>query len=243
MFSDYIGFIDESGDHSLESIDPAYPVFVLSFCIVRKDEYINSLTPRIKRLKCDVFGHDKVILHEYDIRKKVGAFSKLSQPQRDKFFADLTDIVVAIDFRIFAVVIDKQRLVKKYSHPDHPYHMAMQFGLERIKGFLHILGQDQYLTHLICEARGKKEDAELELAFRRVCDGDNYGGGKMPFEIIIADKKNNCEGLQMADLTARPIGLSVIRPNQPNRAMEVMEGKFARSANGNKNGIGLKVFP
>lgn len=242
MYSNYIGFIDESGDHSLESIDPAYPIFVLSFCLMRKDEYINTLTPRVKRLKCETFGHDKVILHEYDIRKKVGAFSKLSQQQRDKFLSDLTDIVAAIDFTIFAVVIDKHRLVKKYVHPEHPYHMAMQFGLERIKGFLRIQGQDQNLTYLVCEARGKREDGELELAFRRVCDGANYDGGKMPFEIIIADKKSNCEGLQMADLTARPIGLSVLRPKQPNRAMEVLDGKFARSY-GRKSGIGLKVFP
>ena len=32
-FSDYIVYVDESGDHSLESIDINYPVFVLAFCI------------------------------------------------------------------------------------------------------------------------------------------------------------------------------------------------------------------
>jgi hypothetical protein len=36
--SDFIIYVDESGDHSLESIDPDYPVFVLSFCIFRKSE-------------------------------------------------------------------------------------------------------------------------------------------------------------------------------------------------------------
>ena len=35
-FSNYIVFVDESGDHSLTSIDPQFPVFSLSFCIVRK---------------------------------------------------------------------------------------------------------------------------------------------------------------------------------------------------------------
>jgi hypothetical protein len=155
----------------------------------------------------------------------------------------LTDIVAEVDFKIFAVVINKARLVRRYARPEHPYHMAMQFGLERIKGFLDIFGQDANVMHLICEARGKKEDANLELAFRRVCNGANYGGGIMPFEIVIADKKVNCEGLQMADLTARPIGLSVLRPSQPNRAMAIIDEKFTRNAHGNKNGIGLKVFP
>ncbi|MDR2189439.1 MAG: DUF3800 domain-containing protein [Azonexus sp.] len=43
-WSDTIIYVDESGDHSLESIDPEYPVFVLAFCIFRKDEYINTPT-------------------------------------------------------------------------------------------------------------------------------------------------------------------------------------------------------
>jgi hypothetical protein len=32
-FSEYIVYVDESGDHGLETIDPNYPVFVLAFCI------------------------------------------------------------------------------------------------------------------------------------------------------------------------------------------------------------------
>ena len=31
--SDYIVYVDESGDHSLTSINPRYPLFVLSFCV------------------------------------------------------------------------------------------------------------------------------------------------------------------------------------------------------------------
>ena len=31
-FGDHIVFVDESGDHSLTSINPDYPVFVLAFC-------------------------------------------------------------------------------------------------------------------------------------------------------------------------------------------------------------------
>ena len=35
LFSDHIIFVDESGDHSLKSIDPQYPIFALAFCIIR----------------------------------------------------------------------------------------------------------------------------------------------------------------------------------------------------------------
>ncbi|MDT4867776.1 hypothetical protein FQZ97_1027060 [compost metagenome] len=112
----------------------------------------------------------------------------------------------------------------------------MQLGLERIQGYLRSLGQPATVeTHFIFEARGPKEDIDLELAFRRVCDGDNYSGDIYPFQIVIADKKTNCEGLQIADLTARPIGLSVLRPDQPNRAYEILKRKMNR--------YGRKVFP
>lgn len=36
-FSDYVVYVDESGDHSLASIDPDYPVFVLALCIFTSD--------------------------------------------------------------------------------------------------------------------------------------------------------------------------------------------------------------
>jgi len=44
-FSDYIIYVDESGDHSLESIDPDYPIFVLSFCIFKKSKYTSISVP------------------------------------------------------------------------------------------------------------------------------------------------------------------------------------------------------
>ncbi len=99
------------------------------------------------------------------------------------------------------------------------------------------------MTHIVCEARGAKEDAELELAFRRIRDGSNYFKKCLPFELIIADKKCNSEGLQLADLVARPIGLSILRPEQENRAVTILDAKYYRDRSGNKQGFGLKVFP
>lgn len=242
-FSDYIIYVDESGDHSLISIDPEYPVFVLSFCIFRKDNYAQSMTPAVRRLKFETFGHDMAILHEIDIRKKRGVFSRLGKVEREQFLDALTTIIEAADFRLVAVVIDKHKLKVRYATPEHPYHLAMEFGLERIYRYLKSLGQDDRLTHVVCEARGAKEDAELELEFRRIRDGRNIFNKPLPFELVVADKKTNSEGMQLADLTARPIGLSVLRPDQKNRALSVLEKKFCRDGNGVKAGTGLKIFP
>lgn len=241
--SDYIVYVDESGDHSLTSIDPDYPVFVLSFCIFRKCDYAERVTPAIRQLKFTTFGHDMVVLHEADIRRKRGAFSRLAKAPREAFQDRLTDIIGAADFQLVAVVIDKRRHKDRYARPAHPYHLALEYGLERIYRFLKGAGQDDALTYVVCEARGAKEDAELELEFRRIRDGANYFNRPLPIDLIIADKKTNSEGLQLADLTARPIGLSVLRPDQENRAGAVLEGKFYRDKTGNKMGMGLKVFP
>lgn len=242
-FSDYIVYVDESGDHSLKSIDAGYSVFVLSFCVFRKDDYAERVTPAVRKHKFAAFGHDMVVLHEHEIRKKTGAFSRLGKDAREQFMESLTNIIATADFTLVAVVIDKRRLASKYVNPAHPYHLAMAFGLERLYRLLRSQGQDDRLTHIVCEARGSKEDAELELEFRRIRDGANFLNKRLPFELVIADKKTNSEGMQLADLTARPIGLSVLRPEQLNRAMAILESKFYRDAAGNKNGFGLKVFP
>ncbi len=241
--SEYIVYVDESGDHSLTSVDPDYPVFVLSFCIFRKGEYAQVVTPAIRQLKFATFGHDMVVLHEADIRRKKGAFSHLPKGPREAFLEALTDIIGRASFQVVAVVIDKRRLKDRYSQPAHPYHLALEFGLERIYRLLKGVSQDEMLTYIVCEARGAREDAELELEFRRIRDGANYFHRPLPFDLIVADKKTNSEGLQLADLTARPIGLSVLRPGQVNRAALVLEEKFYRDKTGNKLGMGLKVFP
>ena len=241
--SDFIVYVDESGDHSLDSIDPDYPVFVLSFCVFRKSEYVNRVTPAIRDLEFRTFGHDMVVLHESDIRRKKGAFSRLGREPREGFLNDLTDIIAKADFQLVAVVIDKRKLKDRYARPTHPYHLALEFGLERIYRLLRSAQQDDALTYVVCEARGAREDTELELAFRRIRDGENYFRGALPFDLIIADKRVNSEGLQLADLTARPIGLSVLRPEQENRAAQILEAKFYRDSAGNKRGTGLKVFP
>lgn len=46
---DYIIYVDESGDHGLQNIDPDYPVFVLSFCCFRIEHCINQAVPQMQR--------------------------------------------------------------------------------------------------------------------------------------------------------------------------------------------------
>lgn len=241
--SDYLVFVDESGDHSLTSIDDDYPIFVLSLCIIKRTDYTRDLVPKVKDLKIEHFGHDLAILHEHDILRKKAWFSKFSKGQRDLLMAQLGTIIEDSPFHLIAVIIDKLKHKIRYATPEHPYHLALQLALERLAGFLRSRGEEGKTVCVMCEARGGKEDKALELAFRRVCDGENFRKERYPYEIIIADKKCNSEGLQLADLIARPVGMSHLRPNQPNRAYDILKGKFCANYQGNFHGIGRKVFP
>jgi hypothetical protein len=241
--SDYVVYVDESGDHSLTSIDEGYPVFVLSFCIFDKMHYSHLVTPSLRMLKFATFGHDMVILHEQDIRKKTGAFNLMSKESREVFFDDLNNIISQADFNLISIVIDKYNLKRENTKDTHVYHLAMQLGLEQLLHFLQTRDQHNRLTHVICEARGRVEDMALGYEFLRVCSGNNSLHRTLPFKLVIADKKTNSEGLQFADLAARPVGLSVIRPSQSNRAFQILQKKFHKNSNGEATGYGFYLYP
>jgi len=233
-YSDYIVYVDESGDHSLTSIDPQFPVFSLSFCVVKKDDYMATVVPAVQALKFKYWGHDAVVLHEHEIRKSKGDFTFLltDKALRDRFYDDLNQVMVDAPITIIASVIDKLKLTKKYANPWNPYEIALHFCLERLLLFLRDRGETGKRIHVIFECRGKTEDAELELAFRRIVDGANGWGwvnrdfSAIAFEPKFAKKSVNSTGLQLADLTARPIAIKTLRPAQANRAYDVILTKM-----------------
>ncbi len=241
---DYIVYVDESGDHGLESMDPHYPIFVLACCIFEKRVFADAIVPAMLRFKFTHFGHDQVVLHEHEIRKARNAFRFLTDARRrESFMTDLTALMQNAPFTIVAVVIQKERLVRRYDTPVNPYTLAMEYGLERVCSFLRERGQGGRSTHFVFECRGAKEDAELELEFFRVTSGANTVCSSVPVALLMADKKTISTGLQLADLVARPIGLKVLRAGQPNRAYDILERKFRCSRGGQIFGWGLKIFP
>jgi Protein of unknown function (DUF3800) len=246
--SSFIVYVDESGDHSLDKIDQAYPVFVLAFCIFYQDNYVNKVVPAVERLKFKQFGHDMVILHERDIRKEIEPFIFKSKVEKERFIDDLTQIIADSNFILIAALIDKQNLPNDSELPENAYHVALRLCLEGLSRLLAEKGQQDHETHVVFERRGAKEDKELELEFRRICDGANPSRAKLPYRIILADKKANSTGLQLADLVARPIGLDYLRPDQGNRAFAILKQKFFCSGGRQNLGQGymdwgLRIYP
>lgn len=242
-FSDYIVFADESGSPVLEGPDPTFPVFVLNCVLSSKTDYADRIVPRLQRLKFDFVGHDQLVLHERDIRRqqKDFAFLQVDAAARETFLDRMNGIVADAEIDVIAAVIHKVRLAQKYANPWSPYEIALHFCMETLLRRLRQLGQEGKRVHVVFESRGKKEDAELELHFRRIAANQANWGYKQPdframeWEPIFVDKKPNSSGLQLADLMARPIGLKALRPLQENRAFDVIRPKLAHG--------GMKSFP
>ncbi|MBO0663477.1 DUF3800 domain-containing protein [Jiella sp. MQZ9-1] len=226
-FSDFVFYADESGDHSLASLDAAYPIFCLTLCVFEKKAYARSVVPAFQALKFRYFGHDTVVLHERELRKQINDFHILTdRGLRESFTTDLTAVMKDARFRIIACVIEKRRISADL-FPEHPYHISLKICLECAYHFLRNKGQVDRITHFIFERRGPKEDKELELEFLRIAAGQNDLGRRLDnFRLVLADKKINSTGMQVADLVARPIGLHILRPAQPNRAFSAVSAKY-----------------
>lgn len=244
-FSDYVIYVDESGDHSLARIDPHFPVFVLTLCVFRKDDYIRRIVPSLRSLKFRWFGHDMVVLHEREIRKHSGAFGFLeNSARRADFLGDLSGIIEQADFSVIGVVIDKRSLADRSGVDGNPYTYALRLSMDRLHTLMVERGQRDRISHCIFERRGTREDEDLELAFRRITDGDN--DREIPladFRIVFADKRTNSSGLQIADLTARPLGVKYLRPDQLNRAYDIIARKFLPGDSAADRGAGPITFP
>lgn len=244
IFSDYVIYVDESGDHSLTSINLIYPCFVLTFCIFRKEEYIAQVVPSVQALKFKWWGHDAAILHTIDIKRELGDFAFLKRlPTKEAFMADVNVLIEQAPFTIVASVIDKNHLVRKFASPDNSYNIALKVCMENAYTFLKERGQQHLQTTIIVEERGKNEDRDLELEFRRIRDGANQWGEMRNFELRCCNKKANASGLQIADLVSTPICRKLIKPDQQNRAYELIEPKFWTSPQGVADGWGRKIHP
>ncbi len=243
-FSDYIVYADEAGDHDLEKIDPDFPVFSLALCIIKKEDYINQIVPSIQRLKFDYWGHDKIVLHEREIRKQEGefAFLRTDAELRQNFLSRINSIMQDSPYWVVSSVIRKAFLKEKYANPFNPYHLALKVCMEKLLSILQQEKQTGKKITCVFEQRGKKEDEQLELEFYRIVNNQAQWGYQfkdfsvMQFEIKFAGKNHNSTGLQLADLLARPIALKTLRPDQANRAYDIIKEKY-------NNGYVNKTFP
>ena len=104
-------------------------------------------------------------------------------------------------------------------------------------------------AHIIAEARGSREDALLQYEYvRLLLDGTSYISPswfrqQLTPAIEFRTKEDNCSGLQIADLLARPCGEKIINNlSTPDRWPEFRE-KLCLGQETAHSILGLKIVP
>ena len=250
-YSDFIVFADESGDPNLKSIDPNFPVFVFNCCIFRRQDYYTKVQPAVANLKNAHFGAQEVILHARSIArawrnpyiKSPFAFGGNRQ-KAAQFMDDLNRVIEQADFTVIAALIDLEKFQRMYPATRQVDLLAFRQCLGRLHDFLYRHGQHEQKTPIILESRGKSGDAGLRLEYRAARSASTPSGPNLPnLEIKFEAKSLNTAGVQLADLSASPIGPHYLHPERDNRAWNIISPKMFRSPQGKINGWGLIPYP
>lgn len=242
----YYLFIDESGDHGLATLDPSFPVFLLCGLLTSEENY-KDIRSSINGLKDKFWKNKKVILHSRDIRKCEKEFQILFDLEiKREFYEIINQIIQNSKYRIISSAINKAKYIKMYGRLSNDvYELSLSFIIERAIFSLDEVNNVEKHLEIVIEKRGNKEDRKLAEHFQRLMSrGTNYVSAQrlkdVNMKIVFKDKKENINGLQLADLVAYPIARYVIDPKRANPAYDILNNKIY-----NKNGkkYGLKVFP
>lgn len=242
----YYLFIDESGDHGLTTVFEEFPVFLLSGVVITDRDY-EQVRNSFNLIKQRLWNSKEVVFHSRDIRKCEKEFSVLFDMEKKKwFYEQINDAISVSHYVIIASAIRKDLYIKRYGRLSNDvYEIALSFIIERAIFYLDDQCFNDKSLEIVIEKRGRKEDKKLEEHFQRlVSRGTGYVSASRlkayDLKISFKNKKENINGLQLADMVAYPIARHVINPERPNPAFDRVENKIY-----NKNGkrYGIKIFP
>lgn len=238
-------FLDESGDHGLTKPNPDFPVFLLCGVLVSEDNY-EIIRQKMNFLKESIWTDKKVIFHSRDIRKCEKEFQVLFDLElKKRFYHEINKIVAESDYFIIASAIEKTKFIKQFGMlQDDVYEVALSFVIE-LAGLILLQSHPEAELAIVIEKRGAKEDKQLDDHFQRLC---GRGTAKLNPEYLrklsptftFRNKKENINGLQLADLVAYPIARYVIEPDRANPSFGVLEPKIYRT---DARLDGLKIYP
>lgn len=195
---------------------------------------------------CEYNGEIKrVCFHSREIRKNQYPFDNI---EHSSFKEDIANMIRDIPSRVISCTIDKELLCNKYVNAFHPYHLAIEFILERLCNRLN--HTNQYGV-IMLESRGYKED---KFVLKHIVEVIENGSSKNPpshFRNLKGayfnpkwwkgvENKASFVILELADLISYPI-YKFVKNGTEDRAFKIIKSKLLR--NPVIEGWGLKIFP
>lgn len=241
-------YLDESGNHDLRRIDANYPVFVLGGVVADRSYVREVIQDEVRQFKMRQFGRDDIVLHTVDMHKGRGSYGFLADPRRrTTFYAELNQMIDALDFTVVACVIRKAEHVARHGErAGDPYHISLKYLIER---FCLDLGVAEDSGYICAEKRNPGQDAELLEEWERLLrtGTEHVRAREIDAKILgidLRDKQPSLAAMQLADLVITPIGRHIAgKPPSPNAVQwNVVERKLRR-VQGEYLGPGLIIRP
>ena len=240
-------FLDESGDHSLDVIDPQYPVFVLGGVIVDDDYAASEMGRHVESFKLETLGRSDVALHTADIARQRGPFRMLEQPDaRLEFHERLNLLMRTLDYTVVACAVRKDAHLAAYGTGAlDPYMLSLNVIVERFC-FALADSRETESGRIVAERRDPTLDAALRAAWHHLlARGTSYLRPATIRERIsrleLKSKRPPTAGLEIADLVVSPIG-RFVAGKPPREDWAIVEDKLRRRR-GSYEGAGLVVLP
>jgi len=258
MSSTYRLYIDESGHHRYQKSTAVTERFLgLTGIIIKKEVYEDEVIQRIEQLRSHFYtDYDlRPALHLTDIIASKNGFVNLKDETiRKQFDSEFVSLLRDVDYQIITVVIDKNAHQDRYITPEHPYHYSLTCMLERYCKFLKYVNGT---GDVMAEARGKKEDNNLQNAYSRFYQkGTQYAqpadvqARLTSKDIKLKTKYHLVQGLEFADMIALTSKIDILHtyglvdsldPNFTTTVINTLQPKYYNGATGPK-GNGKKFL-
>lgn len=255
---EYLVFIDETGDpffhHDISVYDnPAvFPTMTVLALIVPRVLYKEVMMPRMDDIKEKLFSKKGIHFHSREIRRKDGIYKIFLDPAvYDDFKVSMDDVLGKSSLAIVSSSINKLKLLRRTTvfreETGVPYNVGdlylrnVDYVLERIGHFLK--GKS---AKIIFESRGKIESARIQGVLNEAKNNGTFYCPKERFrdidqEILFFTKKDNINGLQMADYCVYPFARHAKDPlDKENKFFDVLRQYVYK---GDHSEYGLKEWP
>ncbi|MGE6721071.1 DUF3800 domain-containing protein [Peribacillus frigoritolerans] len=247
MNEEFVVFLDETGDHSLQHIDTEYPIFGLGALFCRYDDYVRHINPIFDDLKYKYFHKRHVVLHSTDIRRRRKDFNiLLNSDTRERFFNDLNGAMKESPFYFVMSLVDKLKHSEQYVDPDNPYDLTLSFIMER-SYFLIRKKYPHAKCRFIAESRDHAENDRLLKTFEYYKNSGTAFVTAAELEFIssldFVRKEENETGHQIVDLCLYPFARTYLK-GECHPSVPVFYNKIYKNLNnGSPIGYGIKTFP
>ncbi len=232
----YFLYVDESGDPGFGSQTNYYVLLGVAVA----EERVNSLARQLDSIVAKHLQDPGIELHFRRLVKGRPPFDQLSGQERWRLVDEVFEAIGSSDVTLIASVINKRGHQNRYTFPERPDILALEFLVERFDIFL---GKRSARGCVVYDSRGKAADEDLRSFF---ADWRHSGTSVRKLgniiETIFFAPSHATRLLQVADFCAHATFLHYERGNS--QRFRQIESRFDRDpATGNVTGYGIKEWP